>query len=133
MANRCTLHKTKVTAFILWLDQHNIPWRYGKGTYELLQVFDKGGWHKLYARDHMPEHVTVQDALMSLVQLFLHGQEPRPREPLPEGASPTKNFVTVGKGHVETNHDPETPPWDEIRHLHMRACQWHVGVRLHVR
>lgn len=112
MANRYTLHKTKVEAFVLWLNQHNIPWRYGKGAYELLQVFDKGGWHKLYARDHMPEHVTVQDALMPLVQLFLCGQEPRAREPLPEGASPNEIFVTVGSRHVETDHDLETPPWE---------------------
>ena len=111
MANRCTLHKSKVEAFKAWLTEHDIPHRPGKGAYELLQVLDKGAWHKLYVRDRMPEQVTVQDRLMPLVRLFLNDGAPEFLRPLPD-KKPGRPFVTVGSRHAECSTDFDTPPWE---------------------
>jgi len=38
MANRCTLHKTKLEDFKAFLDSEGIKYRPGKGFYQVLQV-----------------------------------------------------------------------------------------------
>lgn len=71
MANRCTLHKTKLEDFKSFLDSEGIAYREGKGSYQALQVQTDKGWQTVYERNDMPEHFTVQDKLMPLVREFL--------------------------------------------------------------
>lgn len=70
---RCLLHKSKVEAFKAWLVAQDIEHRDGADYYELLQVRVPGSraMAKLYQRHHMPEHVTVQEALLPLVRRFI--------------------------------------------------------------
>ena len=76
MASRNLLHKNKLEEFKRWLLDNEILYRPGKGDWAIIQIHWKGAFHKLYARGNMSEHVTVQDALVPLVQKFIHGEDP---------------------------------------------------------
>ena len=72
-ANRHLLHKSRLAEFQAWLGSRGIDSRPGKGDYEVLQVLrNDGHWFKLYRREHMPEHLTVQGPLVQLVREFIH-------------------------------------------------------------
>ena len=73
MANRQTLHLSRFEAFKAFLVENNIAFRPGKGAWQALQVLtDEHGWQCIHSRADMPEHYTVQDKLMPLVNRFLH-------------------------------------------------------------
>lgn len=72
MANRCTLHISKLEKFKEYLNNYGVAHRPGKGDYQVLQVLTaNAGWQAIYKRSDMPEHYTVQDKLMPTVQAFL--------------------------------------------------------------
>ena len=71
MANRYTFHIKHLEPFKIWLEDNEIPWRKGKGDWQVLQVYTNNGWQVLYSRLDMPEHYTVQDKLMPIVRKFL--------------------------------------------------------------
>jgi hypothetical protein len=59
-------------AFKKWLTERNINFRDGKGDYQVLQVeTTKNGYQCIFSRNDMPEHYSVQDKLMPLVQKFI--------------------------------------------------------------
>jgi len=69
---RCTLHITKLENFKEWLNETGRAHRPGKGDYQVLQVMtDDKGWQCIFSRHDMPEHFTVQDALMPVVWKYL--------------------------------------------------------------
>jgi hypothetical protein len=73
MANRCTLHKTKLDDFKEYLNSQGIAYRDGKGDYQALQVLTpKDGWQCIYIKHKMPEHFSVQAKLMPVVRQFLN-------------------------------------------------------------
>ncbi len=74
MANRCTLHKTKLNEFKNYLNSKGIAYRDGKGDYQVLQVQTGDGWQSVYEKNNMPEHFSVQDKLMPTVRKFLTDQ-----------------------------------------------------------
>jgi hypothetical protein len=73
MAARNILHKSRVTEFTSWLESQGWKIRPGRGTWEIVQVQEPGAnsWHVLFKRLNMPEHVTVPQPLVSMVQFFL--------------------------------------------------------------
>lgn len=72
MAIRNFLHINKLEDFKHYLYEHDIPYRNGKGYYQVLQVLTKDhGWQCIYSRHDMPEHYTIQDRLYPLVRRFL--------------------------------------------------------------
>ncbi len=75
MADRRTLHKTKLDDFKLYLDSHGIAYRPGKGDYQVLQVQTGKGWQSIYGKNNMTEHFSVQDKLMPTVRLFLNSSK----------------------------------------------------------
>jgi len=73
MANRNTLHILKLEDFKQWLIDNNIANRPGKGDWQVLQVHTlRFGWQCIFERADMPEHLTVQDRLMPLVNKFIN-------------------------------------------------------------
>lgn len=96
MGNRNLLHVSKVEDFKAYLDEIGVEHRPGRGEYELLQVHVDGAWPKLYSRLKMPEHVTVQNALIPLVTAFIH------RSKLPE---------PINEVDPEVFLDSDGPPW----------------------
>lgn len=76
MANRTTLHVSRLEAFKRWLEQQGIAYRPGKGDFQMLQVLtEEHGWQCVFRRLDMPEHYTVQDKLMPLVRRFTNNPE----------------------------------------------------------
>ena len=110
MAQRALLHKDKVADFANWCGENGVTTRPGKGDWELLQVnFPAGQWNKVYARVNMPEHTTVQDALVPLVRDFIDGRMrattkhvTRPAAPTPQ---PEYSAALLGGGD-------SSPPWE---------------------
>lgn len=99
--NRHLLHKSKVEDFKAWLDTQGISHRPGRGEYEILQVLRADGqWFKLYRRNHMPEHVTVQEPLVALVRRYVEGKN------LSVPQSMEVSTVTA------TTPGPDEAPWD---------------------
>lgn len=75
MANRNTLHITKLDAFKGFLDSQGIGYRPGKGSYQVLQVMTpEHGFQCIFSRHDMPEHYTIQDKLYPLVRKFLNAK-----------------------------------------------------------
>lgn len=73
MADRCTLHVTKLEAFKEWLNDNGMAYRPGKGPFQALQVQTAtSGWQVIYSRNDMPEHYTIGDKLTPLVRRFLN-------------------------------------------------------------
>ena len=72
MADRATLHKSKLEDFKEYLNLRGIAHRPGKGTWQELQVLTlEDGWQCIYSRVDMPEHLTIQDKLISLIKSYL--------------------------------------------------------------
>lgn len=70
---RNTLHKTKLEAFKAWLDYKWIPYREGKGKWQVLQVFtNEYGWQCIFSKLNAPEHFSVNEKLMPTVRKFLN-------------------------------------------------------------
>lgn len=99
MTARNLLHKRRVDEFAQWMTDEDIPWREGRGEYEILQVqLPNGGWACLYRRENMPEHVTVDKRLVELVHAFLS----QTKRPQPQSQPETS---------IDT-FDVTKPPWE---------------------
>ena len=72
MADRCTLHISRLEDFKKFLIDENIAFRPGKGTWEVLQIQTQGGWYKIYRKNDMPEHYVAQDKVMPLIRKFVN-------------------------------------------------------------
>ena len=70
--NRCILHKDHLDSFQYWLREIElIPYRPGKGDYQVLQVMtDNFGWQVVFRKADMPEHFSVNEKLMPIVRKF---------------------------------------------------------------
>lgn len=70
---RNTLHINKLDEFRTWLVVKGIPFRDGKGYYEVMQVDVPGyGWRCIYSRHDMKQHYTVEQRyLLPLVRQFI--------------------------------------------------------------
>lgn len=72
MARRDLLHKNKVPELKEWLDRNGFVWREGRGDWQIMQIqIQAPGWHVLFERLKMPEHVTVPDPLLPLIYRFI--------------------------------------------------------------
>lgn len=73
MPARNLLHKTKLEDFKSYLDEKGIPYRPGKGDYQILQVqHPDHGWLVIYSKLEAPEHYSVPWKLTSTVEKFIH-------------------------------------------------------------
>ena len=70
--SRNLLHKSKLEAFKAWLVEQDIPFRPGKGEWQELQVRLPSStvYAAVYSRADMPEHLSVDRRLDSLVNRF---------------------------------------------------------------
>jgi len=69
--SRNTLHIKKIDQLKDWLKQKEIPFRNGKGEYQILQIcFDGKQWAGIYKRDFAKEHLTNDRRLDSLIKRF---------------------------------------------------------------
>lgn len=76
---RNLLHKDKLDEFKAWLDKNGIRHREAKGPYQVLQVCKDGThWNCIYERNHMPEHLTTDRHLDSLVIRFCKDRHETP-------------------------------------------------------
>lgn len=71
MPRRNLLHRNALPAFIEFLDQHGIEHRDGKGPYEVMQVRWPVTYQAVFRKGHAPEHVSVPNNLLPLVQWFI--------------------------------------------------------------
>ena len=70
--NRNILHKDKLQEFTDYLDLKGIPHRPGKGPYQVLQVMTPNdGWQVVFSKNDMPEHFTVNQALLPIVRAYI--------------------------------------------------------------
>lgn len=69
---RCTLHISHFEAFKDWLREiEQIPYRDGKGAFQVIQVLTpSSGWQVVFRKADMPEHFTVNEKLMPIVNKF---------------------------------------------------------------
>ena len=68
---RCTLHRTHLEEFKQFLIDSGIAYRDGKGPYQVLQVqTEQNGWQVIFRKNNMPEHFSVNSALMPIISLF---------------------------------------------------------------
>ena len=115
-AERALLHKNKLEDFKVYLALHGVAYRAGKGDYELMQIQLGTQWHKIYKRDKMPEHVTVQGALVGVVKAFVAGRDPHVPAPPPverrKEADGAETFITRGAHAPRVFPDSTTPPWE---------------------
>ena len=71
MAERPALNKKLLEDFMRFLDRRLIAYRPGKGTYQVLQVRLYRGWGAIYENGHCPEHYTLTQNLVPLVEAFM--------------------------------------------------------------
>lgn len=70
--NKCLLHISKLDEFKNWLTNNDIPFRPGKGHYQVIQVMTKGdGWQVVFRKNEMPEHFSINHRLMPTVRKFI--------------------------------------------------------------
>ena len=70
--SRNLLHKSKLPAFVAWLDARGIAHRPPRGDYEVLQVQDEApDWYCVFDRHVAPEHYTVDRRLEGTVRRFI--------------------------------------------------------------
>lgn len=69
--SRNLLHLNKLVDFKNFLNSYNIPFRKGKGEFQVMQVFIDGNWQAVYNRLHAKEHLTVVKPLEGLVKMFI--------------------------------------------------------------
>lgn len=111
--SRNLLHKSKLEAFKAWLVEQDVPFRTGKGEWQELQVRlpNSTVYAALYSRADMPEHLTVDRRLDSLVARFCRegpsnrsttGNNPRtnPRG-CPEVSALVEALESLIKGYVK--------------------------------
>lgn len=70
MTKEVFIAKDKTDAFIHWLNDHDIPWRSGKGDYQMLQVYVKKVWHPLYISDKYPNNYKAIGNLGELIEQY---------------------------------------------------------------
>lgn len=71
----CLLHISKLEDFKSWLKDQKIPYRDGKGEYQVIQVKTiKFGWQVVYRRKEATEHYSINAKLVSTVEKFLRSQ-----------------------------------------------------------
>lgn len=71
----CLLHISKLEGFKSWLKGQEIPYRDGKGEYQVIQVkTPKFGWQVVYLRNKATEHYSINAKLVSTVERFLRSQ-----------------------------------------------------------
>jgi len=72
MASRNFLQKDKLEDFKRFCDERNIPYRPGKGQWQVLQVLTEDfEWKVIYKRLEMPEHYSLDERLVPTVLKFL--------------------------------------------------------------
>ena len=71
MARRDLLHVSKLDAFKRYLTTKSIPYREGKGDYQVMQVYYKNKWIPIYRRNEMPEHFSIHVEMCKLVRDFI--------------------------------------------------------------
>lgn len=74
---RCTLHRSKLEEFKLWCQENGYATRDGRGKspsnqsgYEVLQVFYKGHWFRIWDRLR-GDHYTTESRLIPLVHKYI--------------------------------------------------------------
>lgn len=74
--HKFTLHRNKINALIDFMDQNEIPYRAGKGQWQLYQVYtgDKYGWKVIFDSNN-PEHLTYNKELEPIISEFLATQK----------------------------------------------------------
>jgi hypothetical protein len=76
MASRNLMHKNKLEDFKKWCDRMNIPYRPGKGQYQVLQILTEFfGWKIIYKRNDMPEHYSLDEKLVPIIKKFIDSQK----------------------------------------------------------
>lgn len=71
----CLLHINQLESFKEWLQENKIPYRPGKGEWQVLQVkTPKYGWQVIYSRKEMREHYSLNSRLVGTVEKFLRSQ-----------------------------------------------------------
>lgn len=72
------LHKTRLAEFQAWLTALGREWRPSTAAYQVMQIKHGSGWQAIYERNVSPEHYSVPDPLVQLVQQFIREtREPR--------------------------------------------------------
>lgn len=71
---RAMLHKSKLDEFLKYLSDNEIPFRDGKGDYEVIQVCVGGRFYPIHRR-HSGDHMTTQDALKPIIIKFIRDQK----------------------------------------------------------
>lgn len=61
------IQKDKTDDFIHWLNDQDIPWRSGKGDYQLVQVYVNKVWQPLYISNKFPNHYKAIGTLRELI------------------------------------------------------------------
>ncbi|WP_028562296.1 hypothetical protein [Paenibacillus pinihumi] len=74
MANRNTLHRSKLDGFKRWLEQDGWDLQPAKGDYEVLRA-RKGRRLLLVYDRHEGNHLSVADANMGVVRSYLRDKE----------------------------------------------------------
>lgn len=69
--SRNLLHHSKLAEFKNFLNSYGIPFREGRGDFQVMQVYVDGAWHAVYYRIHAQEHYTVVRPLDNLVEMFI--------------------------------------------------------------
>ena len=70
------LHVSKLEDFKKWLRENKIPFRNGKGEWQVIQVKTaKYGWQVVYRRKEMPEHFSLNARLVSTVEKFIRSSK----------------------------------------------------------
>jgi len=72
---RCLLHRTKLDEFKEWLASQDIPVRPGKGSWQLFQIQIPDGTWQVVFETMNPEHLSMNEKLVPLVQQFLNQRE----------------------------------------------------------
>lgn len=73
--SRNLLHKTKLEAFKIWLDDRGVEHRPARGEFQVLQVLvPRSGWQVIYDRVTAIEHYTVPHPMESLVLKFIRSR-----------------------------------------------------------
>jgi hypothetical protein len=69
--SRNILHKSRLPAFIKWLDAKGIAHRPPRGDYQVLQILVGTDWCCIFDRIVAPEHYTNDRRLDNLIRRFI--------------------------------------------------------------
>lgn len=70
MPNEVFIAKENTDAFVHWLNDKDIPWRAGKGDYQMLQVYVNKVWQPLYISDKYPNNYKAIGNLGELITRY---------------------------------------------------------------